>query len=191
MLAFFRGSILSTGEASIIVEVHDIGYRVFVPEELLRINKVGDTIELHLHQHIRENALELYGFRDRGSLILFERLISVSGVGPKTALSVLSVASLEAITHAIASGDSSLLKRVSGIGTKTAERIVVELKNILKTHIIVPQGESPLDNDILDALINLGYPTNRAREAVQAIPTTIIGEQQRLRAALQNLSAKN
>ncbi|MBI4240060.1 Holliday junction branch migration protein RuvA [Candidatus Uhrbacteria bacterium] len=189
MFAFLRGTVHSLDETSLVVEVHDIGYRIFVSGQLLLAKKKGDGIELHLYHHIRENGQDLYGFEDKAALLFFEKLLSVSGVGPKTALSILGVTSLQALTANIAQGDSTLLKSVSGVGTKTAERIVVELKNSMKAYAFVADGEEFSDKDILDALTNLGYPHNRAREALQSLPRDLIGEEERLKAALRYLSA--
>ena len=113
MIAFLTGTVAERGGASIVLEVHDVGYRLSVPESTLRTCAVGERLTLHVHYHQRDEAPELYGFGTKEELSLFSKLISVSGVGPKTALAALSVASPDGIAGAIARGDAGLLRTVS------------------------------------------------------------------------------
>jgi len=128
MVSFLRGKILNKGQGYIIVEVNNIGYQVFVNPIMFADFDVGQAVEIYTHQYVREDALDLYGFKSLEELEMFELLLSISGIGPKSALGVLSVASVADIKESISRGDSSLLTKVSGIGRKTAERVVLELR---------------------------------------------------------------
>ena len=128
MIAYLNGTIINKGKGFAIIRVSDVGYKVFLNPTMLAEIVVGQELELYTHQYVREDSLDLFGFSSVSELELFELLISVSGVGPKSALGVLSVAGPEDIKNSIMRGDSHLLTKVSGIGKKTAERIVLELR---------------------------------------------------------------
>lgn len=188
MLAFLRGTVLMIRETSLVLDVHDIGYAVFSPASLLMLHKVGDRVELFVHHHVREGGIELYGFASQDELELFEKLISVSGVGPKTALAALSAASANGIIDAISRGDAALLRSVAGIGAKTAERIMVELRANFANHVSVSGKEQARDDrEILDALLQLGYPMHEAREAIRGISADCTTVESRLFSALKIL----
>ena len=126
MISSLRGTILLKGEKFVIVEAGGIGFKVFGTAEMLRkIPESGGVVNLWTHEHIREDARELYGFLHFSELELFELLISISGIGPKGGLGVLAIAPVDTLKKAIAAGDTSYLTRVSGIGRKTAEKIVL------------------------------------------------------------------
>lgn len=187
MIARLKGVLSEKFEHACILDVHDVGYYVSVSDDVLHTNKEGQEVVLYIHQHVREDALELYGFASRDALDLFKHLISVSGVGPKTALALISMTSTEKIRGAIAAGESALLKTVSGIGGKTAERIVVELREKFRSY--TAQGavlQTAEDGDIIDALVGLGYPLHHARKALEHV-SMLSGVEERLRAALQIL----
>ena len=131
MIAYLVGTIKYKGSKSIILNVNNVGYEIFVIEPVLEKVKLDEEKDFFVHTYVREDALSLYGFESPEEKRFFELLISISGVGPKSALQTLSIARLSEIKKAILRDDPSLLKKVSGIGTKTAERIVVELKNKL------------------------------------------------------------
>lgn len=156
---------MQQGKNFVVLDVHGVGYRVFVAPMVLAHMKDGSETHFFIHTHIREDAFDLYGFLEHDALELFEQLLGVSGVGPKTALGVLSIAAPKEIRQAIASGDPTLLTKVSGIGKKTAERIVVELKE--KTGV-TNAGSSGMTAEAIDALVHLGYSEHQAREAVIA-----------------------
>ncbi len=181
MIAYIKGKIKFKGENFMVLENNGIGYRIFVPQEFLLKVETGDDIEFFTHQHVREDALQLFGFATAEELKLFELLISISGIGPKSAMGVLSVAKVNDIKSAIINQDASILRKVSGIGAKTAERIILELKN--KVEGIVGVGEvrsrEELDSDIdaVEALMALGYARDKAREALKKTDSTLdIGE---------------
>ncbi|MEK7619335.1 MAG: Holliday junction branch migration protein RuvA [Patescibacteria group bacterium] len=188
MIAFLTGTVAERGGASIVLEVHDVGYRLSVPESTLRTCAVGERLTLHVHYHQRDEAPELYGFQTKEELSLFSKLISVSGVGPKTALAALSVASPDGIAGAIARGDAGLLRTVSGIGSKTAERIVVELRDALAREMVAhANGREGSDVDLIEALVGLGYSPLDAQRALRSIPPECTDVSDRLKAALKGL----
>lgn len=188
MIGSLNGTVKSRGLGSLVVEVSGVGYRTAVTAETALEAVVGAPIFLWTHLAVRENALDLYGFIDKETLDTFELLITISGIGPKTALNILNVASPQTLRQAVASSDTSYLTRVSGIGKKNAEKIVLELKDKLK----VTKEDSSLDTrsegDALEALVSLGYSERDAREALKKVSKDIKGASERVRAALKNLS---
>ena len=189
MLSYIKGQVKLKTEQFIIIENNGIGYKVFVSADLLLESKVGDEVELYTYQHVREDALMLFGFKNYDQLQLFELLISISGVGPKTALGVFAVAEPADIKSAIVNEDASVLKKVSGIGAKTAERIVLELKNKITGDFgeIKTKEELSGDVDSIEALVSLGYSANDAREALKQVDKTITNPSDKVREALKFL----
>ncbi len=187
MLAYIKGSIQHRYDSGVIVVAHDLGYRVSVIDALRTKKKEGDQIELYLYQYVRESQIELYGFETSGEFEFFEQLLSVSGVGPKTALSILNAARVEKLQNAIADGDAAIFKGVSGVGMKTAERIILELRGSFQKLSGVSVSSTGDDSDIIEALIHLGYTPVIARHTVQAMPEAIIGVEERMKAALKSL----
>jgi Holliday junction DNA helicase RuvA len=152
---------------------------------------VGCETKLFTHFHIREDAMELYGFLSEESLTFFELLISVSGVGPKSALSILDVAALDELSAAIKEGRPDLLTKASGIGRKTAERIIIELRNKVqsaKSGAVVEKMET--DSDLVEALSSLGYRREEARAALGKVASETVGVEARLKEALKILSKR-
>src|SRR3989344_150561 len=131
MIGKVDGTISLVGDRFAIVDTNGIGYKVFMTENTIRSVEVGQKVALWTHLAVREDALDLYGFRDMGELSFFQMLIDISGIGPRSALSILGLAPIETLSRAIASGDISYLVKVSGIGKKTAEKIVLELRDKL------------------------------------------------------------
>ena len=130
MIGSIRGKIILKTEKFVIVEASGVGYKISVsPDTLSRINKQNNEMFFFIHTHVREDALDLYGFLEHQELKFFEMLIGVSGIGPKGALSILGISSLNTLRKAISTGDTSYLTKVSGIGKKTAEKIVIELRD--------------------------------------------------------------
>ncbi len=185
MIAYLRGQIKYKTDRYLIIEINGLGYQVFTTEALLHSVKIEQTLELYTHQHVKEDILDLYGFATPEELNFFEKLISVSGVGPKSGLAVLSIAKLSDIKKAIAGGDPTLLKKVSGIGQKTAERIVVELKNKMD---LLPDAASGATNDndeVIAALEALGCVATEIRQALRKIPDDLTDAPSRVKAALK------
>lgn len=173
MIAHLRGSLLDLKPNEVIVECNGVGYAVVVPiSTYTALPGEGKEARLHIHTSVREDAIQLFGFATTGEKALFERLISVSGIGPKLAVTILSGIGSDDLVAAIRGEDTARLVRIPGVGKKTAERIVLELKDKLKdwgssaTVAAVPKAGplSPVEDDVLSALLNLGC----ARPAAEA-----------------------
>lgn len=196
MIAHLRGRILDKQPNRIVVDVNGVGYDVAVPlSTFYGLGEAGAEIALRIHTHVREDALLLFGFATRLEQELFERLISVSGIGPKVALAVLSGIEPGDLIKAILRGDLARLTAIPGVGKKTSERIVLELKDRLPKveHTPAPEGgvvePSALRDDVLSALMNLGYHRPLAEKAVDAAIKAGNGAfEQALRQALRELA---
>jgi Holliday junction DNA helicase RuvA len=159
-------------------------------QTLANFGAVGTEVQLFTHLHVREDDLSLYGFSSEDQLRLFETLLTVSGIGPKVALGVLSSASADTLRLAIAQGNVEVLTAIPGIGKKTAQRLVLELKGKVDVSGLEELGElAPADGDVMNALINLGYSAAEAGRAARSIPSSAQSLEERLRFALQNLGA--
>lgn len=170
MIGSIKGKIILKTEKFLIVETGGVGYKISVsPDVLSKTKKIGDEISLWSHTHVREDALDLYGFLERGELEFFEMLINVSGIGPRSALAILGIASIETLRKAIGTGDTSYLTKISGIGKKTAERIVIELRDKMTSEINLTGNSLRDELDALEALKSLGYSQNEAREALKKV----------------------
>ena len=190
MIAYLSGKIIVKNNHYLILETGGIGYQIFVGENFLADLKIGEQKEIYTHHRVREEASDLYGFKTLDELDLFELLLSVSGVGPKSALAVLSLAAPDDIKEAIIRGDASLLTKVSGIGKKTAERLVLELRNKvtrISGGINLLGGGVTGTGDELDALMSLGYSIGEAREALNLVEVSITSSAGRVKAALKQL----
>ena len=185
MIGHIEGKILAKDARHVVVDVGGIGYKVFIMASSVAKAKEGERAKFWTHLHVREDAMDLYGFIEKAELKFFENLISVSGIGPKSALGILSLAPTATLLRAISSGDTSYLTKVSGIGRKTAEKIVLELKDKFGKENGVFKTETEYDSDVLDALLSLGYTQKEAREMVQKIPKEIKGRENRLKEALK------
>jgi Holliday junction DNA helicase RuvA len=193
MISFLRGKIIHKSLNSAILEVNNIGYQIFAGENFLAELRLNAEAEIYTHHTIREDASDLYGFKNSEDLELFGLLLTVSGVGPKSALGVLSLASAGDIKEAIARDDASLLTKVSGIGKKTAERVVLELKNkIIRTAgtTTVLSSLTSGSSDEIDALMSLGYSLSEAREALNALGSEIMDSGERVKAALKKMAKR-
>jgi len=194
MFAYLRGRILAKSNNYLILETNNVGYQIFVGEAFWSSLKVGEEQEFYLSHQVRADASDLYGFRNLAELELFQLLLSVSGVGPKSALGVLSVASIGDIREAVIRGDAALFTKVAGIGKKTAERVVLELKNKIVKSIDGASLGSAFSsgfNDELDALLALGYSLSDARNALSELDVDLKDSGERVKAALKKLSRKN
>lgn len=192
MISHLSGTIKYKGEKSITLDVNGVGYEIFIPAPFLEKIKLGEKSDFFTHLYLREEAMELYGFKTSEEKQFFELLISISGVGPKSALQVLSIARLSEIKKAILRDDPSLLRKVSGIGQKTAERIVVELKNKLQDLSIGDEkiGLSGVGAGAFDALQGLGYSGQEIRKVLRQIPAEIEDENEIIKQALKLLGKK-
>jgi Holliday junction DNA helicase RuvA len=177
MIAHLRGTILEKHPNQVILETTGIGYDIQIPvSTYTTLGDTGSSIALRIHTHVREDALQLFGFATAEEKLLFERLISVSGIGPKLAVTVLSGLATAELIGAIRTGDVQKLVRIPGVGKKTAERIVLELKDKLVGVEAGAKGVAPvaaaptldpLEQDVLSALLNLGCSRAGAEEAIQ------------------------
>ena len=177
MIRTIRGRVISIGPASAVIEVAGFGIevRMSVPEVLT----LGTEASLATHLTLKQDGLELYGFASEADRDFFELILSVSGVGPKTALGVLRRSTREALEGAIGSRDLTYLTKVVGLGKKSAEKMLVELADK-----VGPRTHDDADGEVFDTLVALGYTEREARSALQAIPADIIGKDARLKASL-------
>lgn len=188
MIAFIQGTIAEKGEKDVVVQSGHIGWRVFVSRETLpRLPEADKPVKLWTSFYLRKDGIaELYGFLSKNDQALFDLLNSVAGVGPKSALGVMGLASTEKLKSAIASGDAELLTKVSGIGRKTAERIIVELRSKVRSGSYGWQALSA-DADAIETLAKLGYSKDEARKALEKVPQETTSLEDRLREALKKL----
>lgn len=193
MIAYLNGQIKSKAaslkkDASVVLEVNGVGYKVAVlPTQIVELN-VGDELELFIYTQVAETALALYGFKTPEELKFFELLITINGIGPKGAMDILTKAKVEDIKASVETGDYNMLAQVSGIGPKTADKVVSGLKNKLGSLEVSSSGEvvaTPF-SEALEALVSLGYQAGQAREALKQVEATDVGEQ--VREALKYLS---
>jgi holliday junction DNA helicase RuvA len=191
MLSYIKGELKLKDENYFVIENNGLGYKVYVAAELFSQFEKQAEVELYLFQYIKEDALDLFGFANYPELKLFEQLISVSGIGPKTALNVFAVARVEDIVSAIVNQDASILKKVSGIGSKTAERIVLELKNkvVASAHIqdLKTSEEMGADSEAVEALVSLGFPVGQARDALRQVDKDVKDVGEKVKQALKLL----
>src|SRR3989338_3868601 len=185
MISYVSGTVVEKNVRFIIVDVGGVGYRVFVTEDTLRRLKTGMSATLKTHHAVREDTEELFGFLDEEDLKLFELLLGVPGIGPKTALNILNVATPETLRRSITSGETAYLTKISGIGRKTAEKIILELREKLGSS---EEGSGLKEEvDALEALKSLGYSHGDARDALKTVPTEITGTSERVKHALKLL----
>lgn len=175
MIAHIRGKIIEKNAKFLVLEANNVGYLVFASTSTLSNSpNIGSELSLWTYLAVRENALDLYGFETIDEKNFFELLIGISGIGPKNALSILSIAPMETLKKAIATGDMSYMTKVSGIGKKTAEKIIVELRDKLaslghKDEDGALSGEA----DVMMALMSLGYSQNESRNAIKEIDQSL------------------
>ncbi len=177
-------------DGTVIISVGGVGYAVYVPVGVLVSMQANPEAALYIHTSVREDALDLYGFLAHDDLVFFKQLIGVSGIGPKSALGILNVADTKTLKRSIAAGDNSMLTKVFGIGKKSAERIVVELRDKFALESTargeaVGTGE---DGEVMEALIALGYSATEGRKALKEIQN-VSGSRERIAAALKYLGS--
>ena len=167
MIGYLKGTLLARHDPYLLIDVNNVGYKVYAAQDILVSSHVGSTVTVYIHTHVREDLLELYGFSDEASLELFELLISVNGIGPKTAIHVFSLGKKEAILGAIRKADVDFFTGVARLGRKNAQKIIIELKNKLGAieDLDLSEGES----DIITALTQFGFSSDEARKAVRSL----------------------
>lgn len=195
MFAFIQGTLQYAFKDYLIIEAQGVGYKVFTAHSTLcQLPLIGEKVKIHTHLHVREDAMMLYGFMTPEELQLFELLITVSGIGPKVALGVLSSIRLSEFSLLVMSGDAKGLTKAPGIGLKTAQRIILDLKDKINSQqpeleLTVPAAqENPVQSEAVSALMVLGYGTEEASKAIEAIYTTSLPLEQIIKKALQVLS---
>jgi holliday junction DNA helicase RuvA len=175
MIGQLRGQLLSKKPNVLLLDVHGVGYEVFIPlTSFYELPDEGNEVTLKIHTHVREDALMLFGFRAQREKEFFLKLLSISGIGPKLAIAILSGAQVEELAQALVDGNLGRLTAIPGVGRKTAERLVLELKNQMASFVLPDQAdasqkETPstmLEEDVLSALTNLGYPRASAEKAL-------------------------
>ncbi|MCI9148517.1 MAG: Holliday junction branch migration protein RuvA [Hungatella sp.] len=204
MISYIRGPLVETDEDTIVVEAGSVGYNIRVPSSLLeRLPGIGEEVRIYTYLQIREDAMNLFGFLSRQDLKMFKQLLGVNGIGPKGALGLLSAMGPEDLRLAIVSGDTKAISRAPGIGTKTAQRVILDLKDKISVEELMPEpfagkdapkstGRSGLGDagrEAVDALVALGYSQMEAAKAVRQVE---IGEDmtgdQVLKASLRHLA---
>lgn len=190
MIAKLTGKIEYLKSNYAVVDVNSIGYKVFL--SAYTFGKVAGMPEVSffIHTYVREDTLALYGFLSEDELEMFELLISISGIGPKAGMGILSIATPKTIKTAILNEDPSILTKVSGIGKKTAERVILELRNKVADMTIGEKEEATIDSDAIEALLTMGYSVTEARDALKVVPLDVKDVGQRVKMALRNLGRK-
>ncbi len=176
MIAHIRGKLLYKIPSYVVIDCGGVGYELAISvATYTELREVGEEAVLHVHTHVREDALQLFGFYEVTEKLLFEKLLTISGVGPKLAITVLSGISADRLVGAIRGGDHATLTKIPGIGKKTAERVVLELKDKLDglaaagaAGVEAPVSLGAVADDVLSAMVNLGYPRAVALKAVES-----------------------
>lgn len=194
MISRLTGTIAHIDQKYLILDVGGVGYKIFTTVDLMaRIGKEKKQTTVWTYLAVRENALDLYGFTSLSELNFFELLITISGIGPKTALGILNSASVETLQTAVQTNDTSHLTKIAGIGKKVAEKIVMELQDKVDKFTHTEESKTAMreahktDNDALEALKSLGYSQNEARDALKEIPKEITRTNEKIKEALKVL----
>ncbi|MFA5840176.1 MAG: Holliday junction branch migration protein RuvA [Candidatus Margulisiibacteriota bacterium] len=178
MISHLNGTLEHVDKNHVVIDVGGVGYKVFLPTAVLsRLPKIGDKIKLYTYQVVREDDLSLYGFITKEERSLFSLLLTVNGIGPKVSLSILSAFPLDRIVAAITQGNVDMISSIPGIGNKTAQKLVIELKEkVAKAYAIKPSdmigglpGNATVVSDAISALISLGYSPKEARDSILKI----------------------
>lgn len=185
MIGSISGDVKVLRAGYAIISAGGVGYKVAATRSTLVTLSVGSQTMLWTHLIVREDVLDLYGFETEEEMRFFDMLLSVSGIGPKSALAVLDIASIETLRSAISGGNAAYLTNVSGIGRKTAEKIVIELRDKVGVSAAASDASLRGDEDALEAMRALGYSAAEARDALRKVPTTIQSGTERLREALK------
>ena len=195
MISFVKGELSEILEGKIIVESGGLGIEINVPASVMeQLPGIGDEVKIYTYFRVSEDAMSLYGFNTRRDLAMFEQLIGVSGIGPKGALSILSAMNPDELRMAIFTGDDKMIATAPGIGAKTAQRVIVDLKDKIKADEIV--GTSPAKTvaaansdvaEVIEALVGLGYGRSEASRAVRAVAAEGMDTEKMLKEALRSL----
>jgi Holliday junction DNA helicase RuvA len=190
MIGWLEGRVIAVRPTFLILAVGGIGYKVFATKDALLRLSPDATVSLWTHLAVRETAQDLYGFVTEEEMRFFDLLLTVSGIGPKSAMSILDIASVETLRSAISTGRAEYLTKVSGIGRKTAEKIVLELRDKVGAGAESTNATLKGDEDALEALMSLGYSANESRDALRKVGEEFTKSNDRLREALKLLGGK-
>ena len=187
VISFLSGTVGDGVEDAFTILVNGVGYLVHMPKNIKENISPGQEINLHIHTQVREDQISLFGFLDLETLFLFKKLLSVSGIGPKIAVEIVSFPA-EKIIHAIESEDSEFLSSIPGIGKKTAGRVILELKNKLPSSglSLAVKSKEKDDYEAIDALLNLGFPKNRILEVLGSEDIKTKSTEEKVKFFLQN-----
>lgn len=190
MIGMVKGTIILKYDQSFLLDVSGIGYKVFVPSQVLLQNTLGALVTVYTHTHVREDVLELYGFTEPADLQLFEMLIGVSGIGCKTALGVFTVGKRSDITQAITAGDVQFFQAVPRLGKKNAQKIIIELRNKLgggEDMLVTDATDEKATADIIEALKGFGFSNKEAYDALRAVGADGTTTSEKIKLALRHL----
>ena len=200
MYAYFKGKLAYVGDDSIILDVHDVGYRILLsPASIAFLPQIGEEVQLYTYTSVREDAIWLYGFLNHEDLEIFKKCITVSGIGPKGGMSILSVMDADALRFAIISGDAKAIAKAPGIGSKTAQRLILELKDKISVEETLVNREvngvrmtasvnDDTSKEAVEALVALGYSSSEALKAVKSVENASeMDVEAVLKAALKNM----
>lgn len=190
MIAKLKGKLDYLKDSYAVVDVGGVGYKVFLT--LHTFGKVAgqENVELYIHTYVREDILALYGFLEIDELEMFELLIGISGIGPKAALGILAIADPNTVRTAVLNEDASILTKVSGVGKKIAQRVILELKNKIVDMPAHEKARIVDDSDALEALVAMGYSVSEARETLKLIPITVKDVGERVKMALKSIGKR-
>ncbi len=186
MIGYLSGTLLETEGTKAIVDINGVGYETFSTPEYLSRLKTGGKVSFWINTIVREQEISLYGFETKDESRVFSLLMTVSGIGPKSALAILSVAGIKAVEQAIDSSDSAPLTKIAGVGKKTADKIVFELSGKMPKKKDAHMSQE--DKDIEDALKSLGYRDTDINKAMSEMPDELSGTNERIKWALRHLS---
>lgn len=189
MISYLRGKIIEKSLKFCILDVNGVGYKVYTTDEILRGLKHSHEASFWTHLVVREDALDIYGFADKDALGLFELLIGVSGIGPKTAMGIVNVSNPLSLKRAVSSGDLAYLTKVSGIGRKLAEKIILELREKLVEFGDEEHDDLRGETDALEALKSLGYSERESRDVLKKISGENISAGDKVKKALKLLGS--
>jgi len=189
MIGSLKGKVEFIDGQYVILDINGVGYRVLVPSKIFSHAKIKEELKLFIYTHVREDALDLFGFADLSDLKLFQQLISVSGVGPKTALSIFSFGERDSIIEAIVKGDVSFFTEVPRLGKKNAQKIIIELKSKLGSleELNLTEEGTMSNNEILMALKSFGFTAKESQDALRAIAKEGETAEDKIRLALKYL----
>lgn len=199
MITYVKGELTEINDTSIVVECYGVGYEIMVPASILsELPAIGDMVKVYTFQYVREDILDLYGFLTKDDLSIFKLLITVNGIGPKGALSILSVIRPDDLRLAVLSDDVKAIQRAPGIGGKTAQKLIIELKDKLSLEDVINHNDNvvtaipasgSIRDEAIEALVSLGYSSSEAIRAVRDVPNQDgMDSEELLRAALKKLA---